>query len=279
MDANTLVIYHARCADGFTSAWLVNQYVASGRQHEWSREWVVAHHAGVYGDPPPPARGRFVYIVDFSYAPDAMLAIAEQAQQVVWIDHHATAIKAMQGIEHPRLMKIVSTERSGAYLTSKFLWPDREPLDMVKLVDDRDRWQFKDPRSRPFAAGLFARPYAIGEWNRAARNVGDIVAAGQVIETNNAKNLVELLDQMTVWQDIGGTSVPTANLTYQLASDACAELLRRHPNAPFACTWFVRNDGKRVHSLRSREGSDVDVGTVAQALGGGGHKHAAGFAL
>ena len=45
---------------------------------------------------------------------------------------------------------------------------------------------------------------------------------------------------------------------------------------PFSATFFIRADGKRVWSLRSREGG-IDVSVIAKAHGGGGHAQAAGF--
>ena len=278
MSTKPLVIYHGNCADGFTAAWLANMYFApseAGRLDAWH----VDHHAGVYHEPPPDVIGRTVFILDFSFVPAVMLEIADKAAEVIWIDHHASAIKDMEGIEHPRLKKLLSIERSGAYLTSKYFWPEAEPQDMVRLVDDRDRWVFADPRTRQFHASLFSRPYRIGEWNKLSMDIEKAVAEGEAIDRKHWKDIRELLDVMTTWEGIGGVSVPTANLSYISASDACHELLERHPEAPFAASWYVRKDGKKVYSLRSRPGSEVDVGALAKKFGGGGHKHASGFAV
>lgn len=282
-----LVIYHGNCADGFTAAWLANIFCyqrAKGLSDrdgpvERPTEWYVDAHAGVYGTPPPDVTRRMVYILDFSYTPEVMLEIAEKAADVFWIDHHASAINAMKDIEHPNLHKTVSVERSGAYLTSKLLFPDRDPLEMVKLVDDRDRWEFADKRSRPFAAGLFSRPYKLGEWNYACDNVERLTVEGEAIDRNNLKAINELLDVQLRFEEIDGVNVPTANMSYMSSSDGGAEMLRRHPEVPFAATWYLRKDGKKVYSLRSRNGEDVDVGAIAKKFGGGGHKHAAGFAV
>ncbi len=278
MNDNIIVIYHGNCADGFTAAWLVNQAL-SGPNGPIPTDWVIAHHGAVYGEEPPDVTGRTVYIVDFSYAPEVMVQICERAAQVVWIDHHKSAIEAMEGIKPDNMAKFVSTERSGAYLTHQWLWPQSSPIDLVKLVDDRDRWVFKDPRSKPFHASLFSRPYKIGEWNKIACSCDEMVVEGEAILRKHWKGIRELLDVMTVMRDVAGFEVPTANLPYTSASDACDELLARHPEAPFAACWFLRKDGKRVFSLRSRNGSDVDVSTIAKTFGGGGHKHAAGFAV
>lgn len=276
MRDDVIVIYHGKCADGFTAAWLVNMYHSI---RGIPSDWVIHNHAAVYGEPYPDVLGRKVYIVDFSYDPDTMVRLCNDAEQVIWIDHHKSAIDAMAGVTHPRLHRKVSIERSGAYLTSEFFWPNVRPSEMVQLVDDRDRWVFADPRSKAFAAGLFSRPYKIGEWNKAAEDVEKVTAEGEAVLVKHWKDIRELLDVMTTFKDVAGQSVPTANLPYTSASDACHELLERHVEAPFAACWFLRKDGKMVFSLRSRSGSDVDVSLIAKTFGGGGHKHAAGFAV
>ena len=45
---------------------------------------------------------------------------------------------------------------------------------------------------------------------------------------------------------------------------------------PFGLSWYKREDGKIVHSLRSKS-DGVDVSAIAYKHGGGGHPHAAGF--
>lgn len=275
-----LVIYHGNCADGFTAAWLANMWHAQQRDRlSTVDKWYVQPCPAVYGKPPPNVTGRRVYILDFSYPPEVMQVICDEAMHVTMIDHHASAIRALEGFMHPRLKAILDDSRSGAYLTSMFFWPDREPAAMVKLVDDRDRWVFSDARTRPFHASLFSRPYAIGEWNRMSQNIDEAVAEGKVIDRKHMKDIHELLDVCTVKRTIYGLEVPTANLPYTLASDACHVMLERDPYAPFAACWYLRADNKMVFSLRSREDSSMDVSVVAKTFGGGGgHVHAAGFA-
>ncbi len=276
-----LVIYHGNCADGFTAAWLAN--MAYGEQHpelagHIPNDWVVDHHAGVYGRPPPDITGRDVYILDFSYPPEVMQVICDEAKFVTMIDHHASNIKALQDFKHKRLLAILDDSRSGAYLTAQYFWPDKEPSEMVKMVDDRDRWQFHLPDTRAFNAGLFSRPYKIGEWNHISRNVEETIVEGQAIERKHFKDINELLDVCMQWEEVDGQQVPVANLPYTLASDACAIMLERHPDAPFACAWYLRSDDKMVFSLRSRPG-ETDVSVIAKKYGGGGHVNAAGCAV
>lgn len=280
-----LVVYHGNCADGFTAAWLANLYFsqAAGNTTKPS-EWFCDPHPGVYGEAPPDVTGREVYILDFSYGRAQMLALGAAAKNITIIDHHQTSIEALDGIvEEFRekglcpLVAYLSAKRSGAYLASKFFWPGVPPMQMVELVDDRDRWQFQYPLTKPFHASLFSRFYTLDAWNELSASVSHAADEGRAIERKMSKDVQELLDVCVEFTDIGGHRVPTANLPYVYASEAGHEMLKRHLDAPFAATWYTDKKGQRVFSLRSRQNEDVDVAKIAQKFGGGGHKHASAF--
>lgn len=83
------------------------------------------------------------------------------------------------------------------------------------------------------------------------------------------------------WLNFHGDEIPAVNgLDAGLVSDACTELLRAYPTAPFAASWFIDpKTGNAVYSLRSRRGSPVNVSDIAASMApsGGGHPNAAGF--
>src|SRR5271165_1552709 len=75
-----LVIYHGNCQDGFCAAWAV--WVC---HPDW--EFYPAKH----GDAPPDVAGRIVYMLDFSYKKDVIMAMAAVAEEILILDHHKTA--------------------------------------------------------------------------------------------------------------------------------------------------------------------------------------------
>ena len=149
-----LVIYHGNCADGFTAAWLFNiWYWQEVLRHDGQpNDWCVDGYPGVYGQSPPDVTGRRVYILDFSYPPETLTPMAVRAASITVIDHHKSAIERLEGFDMGNVKLILDDSRSGAYLTSLYLWPTREPSSMVEYVDDRDRWQFKLKNTRAFNA-------------------------------------------------------------------------------------------------------------------------------
>jgi len=73
------------------------------------------------------------------------------------------------------------------------------------------------------------------------------------------------------------TSVSLAqrNGLAELAAERVIEALRRTTEAEVAAVFKQADDGHWKGSLRSK--TSIDVGVVAKAMGGGGHKYAAGF--
>jgi len=72
--------------------------------------------------------------------------------------------------------------------------------------------------------------------------------------------------------EMDGYKVLSTNAT-MLISEIGEQLAK---DRPFSATFFIQGDGKRIWSLRSREGG-IDVSEVARRRGGGGHPEAAGF--
>ena len=148
--SNKICIYHGNCADGFTSAWIVNKIHPDA-------DFV----AGVYQTTPPDVTGKVVYMVDFSYKLPVMEELATKALKIIHIDHHATAIEDLKDFNPTNIEKVYSYENteSGAMLCWRYFFPDVEVPSFVKHIDDRDRWQFKLPGTREIQANLFSYDY------------------------------------------------------------------------------------------------------------------------
>jgi hypothetical protein len=136
---------------------------------------------------------------------------------------------------------------------------------------DRDLWLYELPRSREVFAALSSYPMDFRTWSRL--DVEGLAEEGVSIRRYQ-RELVELVCSQTRFETLAGYRVPVVNSPL-LGSEVGAELLKRHPEAPFAVIYFDRGDGKRQWSLRSRE--DFDVSAIARRFENGGHRQAAGF--
>ncbi len=259
-----ICIYHGNCADGFTSAWVVKKTHPN-----------CDFHAGFYRDPPPDVTGKIVYIVDFSYPRAMMEEIVKKAFKVIHIDHHATAIMDMEGFSAPNFEAVYSEHNteSGAMLTWKYFYPHKNVPDIIKHVDDRDRWKFNLPGTREIAANMFSYAYTFENWDMLMnQRLEQQIAEGSAIERRMAKDVQELMGVVVRRMNIAGYNVPCANVPYQYGSEMCMHLAIGEPFAAY----YYDKPTHREFGLRSAEGG-VHVGEVAKTFLGGGHEHASGF--
>lgn len=261
-----LCIYHGNCADGFAAACVLRHYFSAG----------VEFHAGVYGQPPPDTTGKQVYILDFSYPRDVLIAMATSADEVTVLDHHKTAKEQLEGLESivPNLEVEFDMDRSGARITWDHFFPNQDPPRLIKHIEDRDLWRFALPGTREIQAGLFSYPYDFDIWTRFifGNFVDELASDGKAIERKHHKDVAELVGVCARLMTIGGVEIPVASLPYTLVSDAAHEMALGQPFA--ACYWDTPMH--RIFGLRSTD-DGADVSAIAKQYGGGGHAHAAGF--
>lgn len=268
-----ICIYHANCNDGFAAAWVVWDYYKAGV------EMVPMSYGETLANDPI---GRKVIIVDFSFPRDYLKHIAERAERVVLLDHHATAIENLSGLtlEEDNIELVLDKERSGAMLAWDYFHSLPAP-SLIEHIQDRDLWKFAYSNTKAIHAGLSLYPKDFHVWDEfmtsdAAFSV--LLTEGNMIlqaQEANVQAILEVSKGMTM--EIGDYIVPAANCPGFLASDV-GNLLS--VGSPFSVTYYDSAKG-RHYSLRSdsKSSSSVDVSKVAEAYGGGGHKHAAGFTL
>lgn len=287
-----LVIYHANCWDGFCAAWIARKALGD-------IEAFPAH----YGTPPPDVRERVVYVLDFAYPYEVMERLVTNARRTVVLDHHKTAMAALDGLHQPETGIDVwfDMTKSGGRLAWEWFWHstfahqriddrfwpfavrvDRAPW-LVDYTEDRDLWRHALPETEAINAALRSYPLDFDLWDQFAQKdpISTFAYEGRAIRRRE-RQIVEdhvrnarlesfsLLAGGPVAAD--DLRVPVVNAT-TLFSEIAGELAIGHP---FAACYFDRQDGKRQWSLRSAP-DGVDVSEIAKAHGGGGHKHAAGF--
>jgi oligoribonuclease NrnB/cAMP/cGMP phosphodiesterase (DHH superfamily) len=274
------VIYHDKCYDGFTAAWVAKQALNG-----------AAFVPASYGQEPLRLFRTKVYLLDFSYPKDVMLDLAMN-NEVVVLDHHKTAQANFEGLEHPNLTAIFDMERSGAGLAWDYFFPPRltpgapegSPTRprLVNYIEDRDLWRFALPESRAVHAYIESHKRTFDIWDDLHLCFEDehhfknvvIPAGASILRFQQQK--VEEISAEVQWRDIGGYRVPVVNCPYAYGSLCGEYLLAQYPEAPFAGYYLDRGDGERQWGLRSTS-TRVDVSEVARLLGGGGHRNASGF--
>ncbi len=251
------------------------------------------------------------------------LAIWKGTIKLTIIDHHEkmAPFHGWGKDEHDcwqRIMTPVDFEsvfaftESGASLTWKHFHPGEPMPDAVTLIARRDLGHAfqttEDPVERglnnqalDLHATLFRRlPRTVHAWSPIIHGhpvLTEILRYGHQLRSID-RVIFERAAELCHWLDFGQliTSpsqspcslhkrIPAVNgLGPELVSDACQELLRRYPEAPFAASWWTdAKTGRIIFSLRSRIQGHPDGHTnvcdIAKAChpDGGGHACAAGF--
>lgn len=176
------VFYHADCLDGFAAAY------AAWRHFGDAAGYRAMHHGEAWD--PADVGGHAVYILDFSFPPPQLLAMAKIADSVTQIDHHASALGACAewleiakhrtlNFRHPELPLELrfDLDKSGARLAWE-QFAANEPLPLALAhVEDQDLWRFRLPGTREFCRTLRLQAFDFATWQKIVAETPDVSAA------------------------------------------------------------------------------------------------------
>jgi oligoribonuclease NrnB/cAMP/cGMP phosphodiesterase (DHH superfamily) len=260
-----LCIYHKNCTDGFGAALAVKVYC--------DRLGVECEYMPAqYGDQVPDVTGKTVFIVDFSYDRETLIALNEEADSLTVIDHHKSAMQDLEGLDYC----VFDMSRSGAVLTWVTLNPDTPVPLLLNYIQDRDLWLWEMENSKQVSAALLTLEKQLTHWMLYlddSKVEELILQGGAIVDYQNLQLARTPKGEKIPMGTIAGHKVPCVNATH-LVSEMGEQLAQ---GFPFAALYFDRLD-KRVYSLRSAK-DGIDVSAVAEQYGGGGHFHAAAFAV
>lgn len=127
----TLCIYHGVDFDGYCSAAIVKKAIQNttciGTNHGQPTYFMEKID-----------KSTIVIIVDFSFPKPIMENIISKAADVIWIDHHKTAIDALEGFN---LQGIRDTKKAACILTWEYFFSDLEMPLPVKMIGSYDIWE------------------------------------------------------------------------------------------------------------------------------------------
>ena len=257
-----LVIYHSNCSDGTGAAWAAWKLLGD------RAEYVAASH----GESPPDVRGRRVAILDFSYSNSVIKQMVKDADALVVIDHHKSAMVELHDVN----CTIFDMKRSGAMMSWNFFHPGKEPPQLIKLIEDRDLWKWELPYSKEFSAAFDMIPWDFEEYDKFLDDsaIDDAKERGAYILAYS-KTVISKIVKNASRRKLDGRDVLVVNSSHWM-SEIGNNL---GPKCDFALIWYWDHEHKQCKvSLRAHH-DDEDVSEIAKRFGGGGHRKAAGFAL
>lgn len=269
------VVYHSPCNDGSgaaVAAWLALSdsaiYIRRMYHHEFAVEQV---------------RAKNVVVLDASFSEEELSNLRAIAKRVMIIDHHDSAMQKLANTPGC----FFTMEHSGAVLSwHYFHGVETKAPELLSLIEDRDLWRWAH---RDLSEPLY---YALRE--RCSNS--DFKSYLPYIDPKKLQELIvfgkTLVEENHKWCEKTAQTVQTKTfalpndpMTYKvmcaelttdrLVSELSEYLYSRH-DIDFVMLWCKTSDGRFKVSFRSKH---IDVGAIATALGGGGHKKAAGAVL
>lgn len=203
--------------------------------------------------------------------------MVEEAENLVVVDHHISN----EGFGTLNLIDPDASATVGLVhdLITALGWPVDEVVAtclLTGLVTDTGRFQYSNttPRTHRLAARLLeagARPEVIGQAVYEEEPFGLLPVAGAVLSRARLDT-----DRGVVWSVLYTDDLEAASLNGE-ETELLIDLVRLPREAGVAMLIREAPDGGVRVSLRSR--GEVNVGAIAEALGGGGHHNAGGFSF
>jgi len=256
------VIYHADCTDGFGSAY--SAWKQLGNRAEY--------HACKHGTTPPDVKGKNVVILDFSFDNATTKKMIEEANSLLVIDHHKSAMVELHDISNTRF----DMTKSGAMLAWEFFHPGKDPPKFIKYIQDRDLWKWELEYSKEFSAAFDMVPFEFEEFEKFEDDsvFDDACKRGSYILAYS-KTVIKKVCEKASLRKMGGMDVMVVNASHWMSEIGS----RLAPDCDFAMIWYWDHEAKHTKvSLRAFHDT-VDVSEISKKFGGGGHKKAAGFQL
>jgi phosphoesterase RecJ-like protein len=203
---------------------------------------------------------------------------AAQAECLIVVDHHGAG---SGGFGHINLIDpaAAATAEIAYLLIQAAGWKvDKRVATclLTGLVTDTGRFQYSNttPATLALAAELVAagaRPEVIGQHIYEETPFGYLHVAARVLQRSQLDRARELVWSILYTSDLEACGITLAD------TDPLIDLIRLPIEAGTALLLKEQGPGWFRGSLRSR--GKADVGRIAQALGGGGHRNAAGFSF
>ena len=281
-----IICYHHNDLDGRSSAALVGYF--NGKNGK-SVDFIECDHADAINT--EIAKGKIVYIVDYSFGENELQYLEEihkNADKVIWIDHHKTAIEMSEKYPWMKELKgIRDTSMSACPLVFRYFTGKEYLTEMpkwIQYISDYDTWTKALESSVYFKLGMDLRnQYPCAPiWDKLIGNkgfenkiltLGEILHDGSKISIYNSTRYDRMVSSM--YEKI--IHLDTEYKAIILNSmDHTSEVFKDKINDyDIGVVWHRQRD-KYLFSIYSTK-ENVDCAKICQEFGGGGHKGAAGF--
>jgi uncharacterized protein len=276
------IFYHKKDSDGFACAWAFNRYFDPVHLLDHDRRWIDPNEPNFqlipfdYGDKLPKEIAETVVFADCTPTRAQLHCLVDVCEKVIIIDHHKTAWVELTNV--PGVEYHYDETSAACEMVWKFLFRDKVP-DLIKYVADRDLWKFVLPCSRTINLRINSYPWEFRAWDEMFAR--EITIAGfsnegfaifdfqqrMIQEAIRTQHKVILI-RGEIRQEFWAIQCSTPQIISELGNVLALVLPEKR-----CCIYFF-DGSKWQFSFRSKD--EVDVGSMAKLLGGGGHRNASG---
>lgn len=343
-DSNTvnsvteLVFYHGNCLDGVSAAYCHMQYGGKAvtkyipMAHNEISVTVIKQKLSLSNV--DLSQVKKVYVLDFNLDKDCYQYLLNENSdmKIVVLDHHKTAKETIEELQNNcefannNIQFYFNLKYSGAVLSYLYFkvyfkklenFPkDEDLLDYVvktqvptwiKMVHDRDLWQWKYKNTKFFTTALFSKISGSSEDNAnnnnkvptelkamckinpsKAESVENLIADGKVMVEQYENQIQFIIDERGYFEvDLLGAKLAAelgtkgrgyaVNASNLFSSELGSKLCRLDNEHKYAITFAFMEKNRVKCSIRSTD--DFDCSVIAKHFGGGGHPQASGFNL
>jgi nanoRNase/pAp phosphatase (c-di-AMP/oligoRNAs hydrolase) len=267
---NSVVFYHANCIDGYAAAWSV--WKALGVQASYKP---VRHNMAM----PVFPEGAVVYIVDFCYSAEELIAAAKIAKKVVVLDHHISAQKELEAYcennELPSNVEInFVQEHSGCVIAWQYFHAEREIPQLLLHIEDNDLWNHALANTDAICKALYlCLPDKFEDFEKIT--LANLLQEGAVLLKQHKLSIKRLLKARHA-VELAGHKGLAVNAPSMFASDLGHELALL--SGTFGLIYSYQGN-RECYECGLRSIAEFDVSKIALQFDGGGHKNASGFQL
>lgn len=223
---------------------------------------------------------ELVYIVDYSLKPEEWEMIQKNTSNLVWIDHHVSAIRKYNVLDR----KLIGIRRDGTAaceLTWEFFYPNKQIPYSIQLLGDYDVWKYKyGDETTYFQNGLKVydtHPCSI-IWDKLFTDelTSKIIHNDGITITSYIKKEYETIVKSYYFEvKFEGLNALVCN-SHERRSTLFDSI---YDEANHDIMIAFNFDGDNwVFSLYTTK-ANINCSIIATKYGGGGHKNAAGFTL
>jgi len=227
-----------------------------------------------------------LYIVDFSIPPSTMEQLLENNVNVIWIDHHISAIEKYKDFPYDirgiRYNGWAGCELTWAYLNGHPINEDVRGIipNYIRLIGDYDTWQFRfEEDTVSLCSGIDSYNNNPDDyiWQNLKTIDGffAVLERGGAIEEFKKKQRKEIVKEYAFISEFEGYKVAFCNANRQ-NSKLFDSFKGKYD---FVSVFSYLPEGKWTFSIYQANDNSPDLSRIADKYGGGGHKGAAGFTV